>query len=327
MPSYFRKVPSFEYVSRDPNAKIGDYVQVKNLFKRGEIRPDIFGNLAYFEKYKIIGDDRPDNVAYEIYDDPTLDWIVLLSNNIINIQTEWPLTQNSFDTFLKEKYASIDISNMYLQIVGEVPSVIPLSPEPQKYLTGTMTSDGNYFSQPPSKENCVLAQDTQHLWVFNGEVWEDFGKLSKISDTYFKLSDIPNYLDKLDNDRKTTEETLYYIIYNGIHHYESIEVKNSKGVTILPAGLNISPDYSINYYDSYIDEHLDSIDIGPIATPITIYEYEERIEDAKRNIYVLKSRYLNIIIDDLEEAMRYKEGSSQYKTETLKRADDIRLYS
>ena len=80
---YFRQVPNLEYINRNKgNSSISDYINVKNLFKRGRIRPDIFGNLNFFTKYKVIGDDRPDNVAYEIYGDSTLDWVVLLANNI-----------------------------------------------------------------------------------------------------------------------------------------------------------------------------------------------------------------------------------------------------
>ena len=67
MASYFRGIPDFDYVSRLPDAKISDYIPVKNLFKRGKLREDIFGSLQYFTKYKIIGDERPDNVAYKIY--------------------------------------------------------------------------------------------------------------------------------------------------------------------------------------------------------------------------------------------------------------------
>lgn len=89
MPSYFRQVPDFEYVSRLPDAKISDYAPVKNLFKKGKLREDIFQDLSFFTKYKINGDDRPDNVAYKVYQDSTLDWLVLLCNNILNIQTEW----------------------------------------------------------------------------------------------------------------------------------------------------------------------------------------------------------------------------------------------
>lgn len=243
---YFRKLPSFEYVSRLPDAKISDYIEVKNLFKRGILRSDIFENLAFFEKYKITGDDRPDNVAYNVYDDSTLDWVILLSNNIVNIQSEWPLTQNSFDTYLREKY-------------------------------------GRGYS---------------------------------------------------------TEEEIYNNIYNGIHHYETIEIKNSQRVTILPSGLQVPEKildtrkgsstfgklvpYFVSYYDDYTQEK--NIEVYDVTVPITNYEYEEKLENEKRNIYVLKPRYLNVVLDDIDDIMTYKNGSSQYISSNLKRADNIRLF-
>ena len=59
---------------------------------------------------------------------------------------------------------------------------------------------------------------------------------------------------------------------------------------------------------------------------VTNYEYEENIQKDRRNIFLLKQRYLNIILDDLEDIMTYKKGSSQYVTESLKRGDNIRLF-
>ena len=107
--SYFKQVPNFEYVNRTKGAQdISNFINVKNLFKRGKLRPDIFQDLTYFKKYNVIGDDRPDNVAQKFYDDPTLDWVVLLSNNITNIQSEWPLPQSSFDEVMLEKYETYD---------------------------------------------------------------------------------------------------------------------------------------------------------------------------------------------------------------------------
>ena len=107
--SYFKQVPNFEYVNRTAgNKDISNYITVKNFFKRGKIRSDIFGNLSFFTKYKIIGDERPDNIAYKEYNDSSLDWVVLLANNILNIQSEWPLPQSSFDEFLLEKYGTYE---------------------------------------------------------------------------------------------------------------------------------------------------------------------------------------------------------------------------
>jgi hypothetical protein len=222
MSSYFQRVPDFNYVSRLPDSKIGDYIRVKNLFKKGKLREDIFQNLAFFEKYKIVGDDRPDNVAFEIYNDSSLDWLVLLSNNVLNVQSEWPLPQTDFDRFVLDKYGDYDT------------------------------------------------------------------------------------------------------LYNGIHHYETTEVKNTQGVTIVPAGLQVDSSYSVSYYDFFTDLQVTT---GNLAIPVTNYEYEEKVENDKRNIFILKPRYLNIVFDDMEEIMQYKKGSSQFVSESLKNGDNIKLYS
>jgi hypothetical protein len=223
MSNYFNQVPNFEYISRLPDAKIGDFITVKNLFKKGKIRPDIIENLAFFTKYDIKGDDRPDNVAFEVYGDSSLDWVILLSNNILNIQTEWPLPQNDFDEYVLDKYGDYDT------------------------------------------------------------------------------------------------------LYNGIHHYESSEVRNGQGAIIVPAGLKVEEDFSISYYDYFIENGV-FVEANNIAIPITNYEYEEKIENEKRNIFLLKPKYLNVIIDDMEDIMTYKKGATQYVSDTLKRGDNIRLY-
>ena len=79
MSNYFRKVPNFEYVRRLPDAKISDYITVKYLFKKNELRPDIFNDATVFTEYLILGDDSPDNVAFELYEDSTFDWLIPVS--------------------------------------------------------------------------------------------------------------------------------------------------------------------------------------------------------------------------------------------------------
>ena len=222
MSNYIDQVPDFNYVSRLPNAKISDYITVKNLFKRGKLADDIFQDLTIFTKYEIDGDDRPDNVADKLYNNPDLDWIILLSNNIINIQSEWPMPQRDFDRYLIDKY-----------------------------------------------------------------------------ETYEKLNDV--------------------------HHYETIECKNLAGAVIVPKGLWVESDYSVTYYDWYARVEITKSS-SDIVVSITNYEYEDNLENEKRNIYLLKPAYLNVVKDDLKELMQYKKGSTQYLDKTLKIAENIRLY-
>jgi len=111
--TYFRNLPNFEYVNRTTGAArdTNDYIAVKNLFKRGKLREDIFQELAFFEKYQIKGDDRPDIVANEVYGDPTLDWVIFTCNNITDVYSEWPMSNEVFNTYLLEKYGSYDALN------------------------------------------------------------------------------------------------------------------------------------------------------------------------------------------------------------------------
>ena len=220
MSNYFSQLPDFEYVSRLPDSRISDYITVKNLFMRGKLREDIFQNVAVFTKYKIEGDDRPDNVAYEVYGDANLDWLVLTCNNILNVYDEWPMTQFNFENYLLEKYG-----------------------------------------------------------------------------TYENI--------------------------NATHHFETTEVKNTSGVIILPAGLEVDSNYSITFFDETIEG---MTTVNSPVTEVTNYMYEDRLQEDRRNIFVLKPRFLNVVKDDMEEMMLYKKGSTQYKSETLKTADNIRLF-
>ena len=105
MSNYFNRLPNLEYPSLLKTRRTNrDTIRVKNLFRRVKIREDLFSNLTEFDKYQINGDDRPDTVAEELYGNPNLDWVILMSNNIIDIKNEWPMTQYDLNMYLDDKY-------------------------------------------------------------------------------------------------------------------------------------------------------------------------------------------------------------------------------
>lgn len=109
--SYFSnlELPSFT----DGRNSSYDYVTVKNLFRRGKIREDFFQNATVFDKYSITGDERPDEVANKVYGSPLLDWVVLISNNVINIRDEWPMGQTDFNNYLDDKYSQDQLNEIH----------------------------------------------------------------------------------------------------------------------------------------------------------------------------------------------------------------------
>ena len=116
-----------------------------------------------------------------------------------------------------------------------------------------------------------------------------------------------------------------YANLNATHHYETLEIKNAQGVVIVPKGLQCESDYTVTYFDPYLEQKIDVLS-ADCTQEVTNLMYEERIEDDKRNIYLLKPRYLSVIQDDMEVAMRYQKGSTQYVNPGLKRAENIKLY-
>ena len=112
--SYFRQLPELDYPSlaNDRNS-VYDYQIVKNLFKRAVIRDDIFDEVTAFTKYSVKSDERPDQIAYDFYNDSGLDWVVLTTNNIIHVRDEWPMGNQDFLTYLNEKYTEQELANVH----------------------------------------------------------------------------------------------------------------------------------------------------------------------------------------------------------------------
>ena len=219
---YFRYLPDFDYVSRLPKAQnISDYIRVKNLFKRTKISEQVFSDLTFFTKYQIITDERPDNVAFKVYGDSNLDWMVLLANNIINVQQEWPLEHTSY----------------------------------YNYLIGRYGSDA---------------------------------------------------------------------AVQNIHHYETREIKNSVGKVIVPEGLEVASDFSITFFDTGLG--VQQTVSTEIVTEITNEVYENRINDDKRNINIIKPRFIGLIIEEIEKVMKYPKGSTQYVSKKVVKGENIRIY-
>ena len=169
------------------------------------------------DRYKIIGNERPDQVAYKIYGDSNLDWLVMLTNNILTYQDEWPLQDNAFYNYLLAKYG--------------------------------------------------------------------------------------------------TEEKLIEV-----HHYETQEVKSSFGVTIVPKGLEVPSNYSVTFYDD------GAMKTESLVDTITNYEYEQKIQDDRRNIFLLRRQYLSLALETMEEVLINEAGSSQYVSDELSKGENIRLY-
>ena len=284
--SYFRQVPNLEYVNRTKgNDDISNYINVKNLFKRGKIRPDIFGNLSYFTKYKVIGDERPDNIAWNVYEDSSLDWIVLLSNNILNVQSEWPLPQRALDEFLMEKYETheklhsihhyetVEITN----IKGGV--VLPGGLE----TPNTWRTNGNYIQAINTKITQIsgteskIATVTMNNGIKNLKVGSEVLIQNVNTDVYngrFAVTEVLSVGDVVIRFKYVLPE---------IPTNTQPEIGGTEEVTFTVEG-NVGTGNAY-YYEYYDNNSYHTVPAAKMTQAVTNYQYEMKKEDAKRNIF------------------------------------------
>ena len=210
--SYFRELPDFDYQSPFPSRNSStEYVRVKNLFRRVKLRDDLQNVFTLFDKYFIPDEVRPEQVADELYNDPGLDWVVLLTAGITNVRDQWPL---------------------------------------------------------PSRE-------------------------------------LYNYAD----NKYGTE-------LNAIRYYETKEVKDSSGRLIIPAKKVVDSNFTIP------DPSSSTATLNPVGG-VTNFEYETRINEDKRGIYLLKPIYLGQYLNDMRQIMRYQD-SSQFVSNRVVKTENTR---
>ena len=103
MPHYFSNFPQIQYTLPSLNR----VNTVTDVTRRFVIRDFYKKNLFSFFKYDIIEGQRPDSVAYDLYGDSTLDWLILLPNEILDPYFQWPLSQNQLNEMMRKKYGSV----------------------------------------------------------------------------------------------------------------------------------------------------------------------------------------------------------------------------
>ena len=109
--------------------------------------------------------------------------------------------------------------------------------------------------------------------------------------------------------------------FSNFYNYETIEVKDSNGRLILPAGKDVNEDFVLNYSDNGSKVSLSGANV---RRGVTNWEYETRKNEEKSSIFLLKQGYLQQFLNDMREIMTYGL-SSQYVNESLIRTENTKV--
>jgi len=172
---YFEPFPTISYdleKNNNPN-------EVTNLFLRYKVLDVFKDQYAVYYDYNIKDGERPDIIAAKYYEDPSLDWIILLTNNIIDPQYDWPLDSKSFRQFIVKKYGSVSAAkeqtHHYEQITKQQEVLFDGTVVPEEYFEIDLTT---YNTLSSSDKRTVTS------YTYEERINEDKRNIKLLSEEY-----------------------------------------------------------------------------------------------------------------------------------------------
>ena len=132
---YFDNFPTIPYDSE----LTGQFKDVKNLLRRVGVRAKVKSNASLFDTYDVKNGETPETIAFKMYGDANLHWVVMLLNDITDRYHDWPMSEAQFLQFVNEKYSNVDAVHHYeiSQSSGDTSVKINIGTDNTDYPTAT----------------------------------------------------------------------------------------------------------------------------------------------------------------------------------------------
>lgn len=95
--NYFSKLPLFTYSN----------TVCVDITRRTVIANTIQQDLFAYYPYELKSHQRPDTIADRYYQDPSYDWLVYLSNKVVDPYYSFPMDDKTFSNFINAKYQNL----------------------------------------------------------------------------------------------------------------------------------------------------------------------------------------------------------------------------
>ena len=103
---YFSILPNIQYDEKPlvyPYSE-SEFVVAKNLFRKYKINADVFSYAVFFKKYILKDGETPDSLANKAYGNPFYDWVILITNSVVNRHFDWPLSNYELTKYAESQY-------------------------------------------------------------------------------------------------------------------------------------------------------------------------------------------------------------------------------
>jgi|TARA_B100000035_G_scaffold72646_1_gene60012 hypothetical protein len=118
---YFNFLPAIKYDQKPISYPFSesDYVVAKNFFRRYKISETAFSSATYFNKYALLDGQRLDQIAEAVYGNPNYDWIIVLTNNMINTQYDLPMSETELRKHIESQYDNPYYDYHHYEIISD----------------------------------------------------------------------------------------------------------------------------------------------------------------------------------------------------------------
>jgi len=167
---YFSTFPKIYYDGKgDGNHKV-----VTNLLRRVAVRAHVKTNDFLFDTYDIKEGDSPESIAYKMYNDSNLHWIILLLNDITDRFHQWPKTTPQFNAFISEKYDNPNAVHHYeiTATSGDTTKKIDIGIDNTDYPTASIVTNFEYEESVEDNNRKIRLIDPAHIQQFVKEFRE-----------------------------------------------------------------------------------------------------------------------------------------------------------
>ena len=170
---YFSQIPNVSYDTKPTSYPFSesDRIITKNFFRRYELSSDVFGYATFYTKYAVNQGVRIETIADRYYGKPTYDWVIILTNNLINPQFSWPLNDYTIRKVAENKYGDDTYSGVHHYETIETKSGQTIGGKSVLALEGGIRVDKNFYDSPftywNGTQNITVAGNTVSKSVLN----------------------------------------------------------------------------------------------------------------------------------------------------------------
>jgi len=137
----------------------GNQKLVTDLMTRVKVRAKIIDEASLYDKYDVPGGERPEDTAFKHFGSAQYHWIILMTNNITDAFYEWPMSEQTFETFLVDKYTNPDAIHHY-EVTQSSGKTKANGPEDYSYLI-EVNSDATGAQSVSNREYEQRLQDSR----------------------------------------------------------------------------------------------------------------------------------------------------------------------